>query len=365
MLVKEFKQIFRNKAMLPIIFVMPIVQMLILVNAATFEIKNIDLAIQDDDHSQTSQQLVTKLLSTGYYRLVGSVSSTKEGQRLMDQNKIDLLVQIPNNFEVDLQRNNKSAVMLDVSAIDGSAASLIFYYTSSIIQDYNTQTIQKWHTLPQALSPPVVVESRFWYNEELEYDNYITPGLMVILVTMIGMFLSAMNIVREKEIGTMEQLNVTPVSKSQFIISKLLPFWIIGMFELAFGLAIGKLIFNFPIVGSIPLIFGFAAIYLVMVLGLGLIISTIADTQLQAMLTSWFFVVIFILMSGLFTSVENMPPWAQDIAWSTPVTYFMQLIRMVLLKGSEFQHVTRHFTVISIMAVVSVTVAVLTYRKRS
>ncbi len=362
---KEFKQIFRNKAMLPIIFVMPVVQLLILVNAATFEIKNIDLAILDRDHSPVSRQLTNKLLSMGYYRLHTRVASLKEGQLLMDQNKIDLLLQFPPGFAAALQRDDRATVMLDISAIDGSAASIIYYYTNTIILDFNTGIMQRWHNLPEQPGLPLTVESRFWYNEELAYKNYITPGLVVILVTMVGMFLTAMNVVREKEIGTIEQLNVTPITKTQFIVSKLLPFWIIGMFEMAFGLGVGKLIFAFPVVGSVPLLFAFAAIYLVVVLALGLLISTVTHTQQQAMLVSWFFVVIFILMSGLFTAVENMPEWAQKITAFNPVTYFMQFIRMVLLKGSQLQHVARHFLVISVMAVVSISLAVFTYRKRS
>jgi len=365
LLKKEFKQIFRNKAMLPLIFVMPIIQLLILVNAATFEIKKIDVAFFDQDHSQTSKSLTNKLLSMGYYVLYENVNSLKEGQLLMDQNKIDLLIQIPANFESDLQRDNKAFLMLDVSSIDGAAASIIYYYTNSIIFDFNTELIQKWHNFPAKLTFPLKVESRFWFNEELEYKNYITPGLVVILVTMIGTFLSSMNVVREKEIGTIEQLNVTPITKPQFIISKLLPFWFIGMFEMMFGLGIGKLIFDFPIVGSIPLLFAFTAIYLVVVLGLGLIISTVTHTQQQAMLISWFILVIFLLMSGLFTAVENMPDWAQKITAFNPITYFMQLIRMVLLKGSEFHHVVKHFIIISIMAFVSISIAVFTYRKRA
>ena len=365
LLKKEFKQIFRNKAMLPIIFVMPLIQLLILVNAATFEIKKIDVAILDQDHSQTSKSLTNKFLSMGYYKLQDNVSSLKEGQLLMDQNKIDLLIHFPTKFESDLLRDNKSSLMLDISAIDGAAASIIYYYTNTIIFDFNTDIIQKWHNLPTKLTLPLKVESRFWFNEELEYKNYITPGLVVILVTMIGAFLSSMNVVREKEIGTIEQLNVTPITKTQFIISKLLPFWIIGMFEMMFGLGVGKLIFDFPIVGFVPLLFGFAAIYLIVVLSMGLIISTVTHTQQQAMLISWFILVIFLLMSGLFTAVENMPDWAQKITAFNPVTYFMQLIRMVLLKGSEFHHVFRHFIIISIMALVSLTTAVITYRKRA
>jgi drug efflux transport system permease protein len=362
---KEFKQIFRNKAMLPIIFALPIVQLVILVNAATFEIKRINIAILDQNHSQTSSMVVNKLLSTGYYHIEAYVSSSKEGHLLMDQNKIDLLVEIPPEFEADLRRHHRAKILLDVSAIDGSAANIIFYYTNSVILDFNGQIIQKWYNLPTKLAVPLRIEFRYWFNQELDYKNYITPGLVVILVTMIAMFLSAMNIVREKEIGTIEQLNVTPITKGQFIISKLLPFWFIGMFEMAFGLGVGKLIFDFPVLGSVPLLFAFAAIYLVVILSMGLIISTITHTQQQAMLISWFFVVIFILMSGLFTAVENMPPWAQDITAFNPVTYFMQFIRMVLLKGSGFQHVTRHFIIISAMAIVTMTIAVSTYSKRA
>jgi ABC-2 type transport system permease protein len=365
MLKKEFRQIFRNKAMLPIIFVMPIVQLLILVNAATFEIKKIDIAILDQDRSQTSRAMMNKLLSTGYYQLHSHIETMKDGQFYMDQNEIDMIVNIPPNFESDLHTENKAKVMLDVSAIDGATASIMYYYTNSIIFDFNKDIVQNWNKLPMKLRNPLVVESRYWYNEELEYKNYITPGLMVVLVTMIGMFLSSMNVVREKELGTIEQLNVTPITKPQFIISKMLPFWILGLFELGFGLAVGKLIFDFPVVGSIPLLFGFAAIFLIVVLSLGLIVSTITNTQQQAMLISWFFAVIFILMSGLFTPVENMPGWAQDLTLLNPIAYFMQLIRMILLKGSEFEHITRHFIHISIMAVVGVIVAMFTYRKRS
>ncbi len=364
LLKKEFRQIFRNRAMLPIIFVMPVVQLLILVNAATFEIKNIQVAIVDEDMSQESRELVNKLLSTGYYQAVAFPASIRQGQRLMDHNKIDLFIQIPAGFAADLQHEGRATIGLDISAIDGSAASIIYFYTNTILADYNSAIMARWLHLAKRPALPVELRTRYLFNEELEYKNYITPGLMVVLVTMVTMFLAAMNIVREKELGTIEQLNVTPITKTQFIISKLLPFWLIGMFELAFGLAVGKLIFDFPIEGSLPLLFAFAAIYMPVGLALGLLISTVTHTQQQAMLISWFFVVIFILMSGLFTAIENMPDWAQTLTLFNPVAYFMQLIRMVLLKGSEFHNVVRHFVVIGLMAVAMLTLAVVSYRKQ-
>ena len=164
---------------------------------------------------------------------------------------------------------------------------------------------------------------------------------------------------------TIEQLNVTPITKTQFIISKLLPFWFIGLFVFAFGLVVGKLIFQFPVLGSITLLFAFTGLYLTAVLGIGLFISTVTNTQQQAMLIAWFFLVIFILMSGLFNAIENMPSWAQKIAWFNPVSYFVEFIRLVLLKGSEFRHVIRHFVVIGVMSLVINTLAILTYNKRS
>jgi len=365
LLQKEFIQIFRNKGMLPIIFAVPIVQLIILVNAATFEMKNVNLLIVDKDHSQESARLINKFAASNYYTLSPIASDGSRSQEMLDMGTVDGVLTIPNNFSTDLLRENTASLLIEVNAIDGSSASLVYFYTSSIIRDFNQNLVQDWLNMPQEVKPVITMISSFWYNPELEYKNLMVPGLLVILVTMVGMFLSGMNIVREKELGTIEQINVTPIKKSQFIIGKLFPFWIIGMFELGFGLIIGKLIFDFPIEGSIGLVFSFAAIYLTLVLGMGLLVSTITNTQQQAMLISWFFLVIFVLMSGLFTAIENMPGWAQKITWFNPVAYFVQLIRLILLKGSQFADVSSQFLKITVMALVVNALAIWNYRKRS
>lgn len=362
---KEFLQIFRNKGMLPIIFVVPIVQLLVLVNAANFEIKNIRFAVLDNDQSQTSHELVQKLVGTNYFILKGNLKNEAEAKSFLAKRKADMILQIPQKFENDLERMHSASLYMSVNAIDGSAASLTNFYANSVILDYNKQIVVDQLRLPVNPTLPIQTEARYWFNSELKYSSFMTPGILAVLVTMVGMFLSSMNIVREKEIGTIEQLNVTPITKSQFIIGKLTPFWVIGMFMLAFGLAVGKLIFDFPVVGNIGLLFSFAAIYLVAVLGMGLFVSTITHTQQQAMLISWFFIVIFVLMSGLFTSIDNMPEWAQKITWFNPMAYFVELIRMVLLKGSQFHDVARHFGVLTVMAVVINGFAVFNYRKRA
>jgi drug efflux transport system permease protein len=361
---KEFLQISRNKPILGMITVLPIVQLLVLVNAANFEIKNIKFVVLNNDKSQTSQELVQKFEANSYFTLVAGVSNEIQAQQLLEKREVDMVLQIPAKFESDLQRIRKAGLFLGVNAIDGSAAGLISYYANTVIIDFNKQIVVDQLRLPDIPKLPIRTEPRFWFNPELVYSAFMTPGLLVVLVTMVGMFLTSMNIVREIEIGTIEQLNVTPITKVQFIIAKLTPFWIIGMFILAFGLTVGKLMFDFPIVGNLLVLFAFAGVYLLVVLGMGLFISTITHTQQQAMLISWFFLVIFILMSGLFTAVDSMPDWAQKLTLFNPVTYFVELIRMVLLKGSGFQHVANHFIIVAIMAVITNTFAILNYRKR-
>jgi len=191
----------------------------------------------------------------------------------------------------------------------------------------------------------------------------MVPGILVLLVTMLTLFLSSMNIVREKEIGTLEQINVTPIRKYQFVIGKLFPFWVLGLVILTVGLIIAKVIFSVPILGSIGLIYFFTSVYLLVILGIGLIISNNSDTQQQAMFVAWFFTVIFILMSGLFTPIESMPVWAQNLTLLNPIRYFVEIIRMVMLKGATFSDISRPFFMIVFYAFALNGIAIWSYRK--
>jgi ABC-2 type transport system permease protein len=199
----------------------------------------------------------------------------------------------------------------------------------------------------------------------MSYKVLMVPGLLVVLVTLLGMFLSSMNIVREKEIGTIEQLNVTPIRKWQFILGKQLPFWFISLFLLALGLAVGKLAFDIPMEGSLLLLFAFAAVYTWVMLGLGFLLSTFADTQQQAMFLAWFILVIFILLSGLFSPIDNMPDWARTLTLFNPVRYFIEVVRMVLLKGSGLAAISTQFMVTAVFAAGINVLAVMNYRKRA
>lgn len=362
---KEFIQIFRNRSMLPIIFVMPVIQLIILANAATLDLRRIDMVVVDQDMSQSSRALVSKFNGSPFYKINAAFLSVKEAEEALHKGKAGVILNIPQDFEKDLIKENKAKIQLMVDAINGMAAGLINAYSSAIIADFNKEVISDLVTIPipDGVNKTINTIPYYWYNPQLSYKNFMVPGILGILITMIGMFLACMNLVREKEIGTIEQINVTPIHKYHFIAGKLIPFWIIAIVELAFGLAVGKLLFNIPFLGNIPLLFGFTALYLLVILSFGLFISTFADTQQQAMFIAWFIAMVFIMMSGLFTSVENMPEWAQILNKLNPIAYFMRVVRMIILKGSGFKDVLNEIVILSGYFVVIVNLAIWRYKK--
>ena len=363
---KEFRQIFRNRSMLPIIFVLPMVQLLILSNAASFEIKNIKFSYIDNDHSVASRELVSKFQASNYFNIIESFDSKKEADLQMQTGKVDVILEIPNHFERDLITENSTNLSVSINAIDGAAAGVENVYISQIVTGFNQKIQTQLYQYNEAsyVQPVnIVTIPSFWYNNTLNYKTFMVPGILVLLVTMLTLFLSSMNIVREKEIGTLEQINVTPIRKYQFIIGKLFPFWVLGLVILTVGLTIAKVVFNVPILGNIGLIYFFTSVYLLVILGIGLIISNYSDTQQQAMFVAWFFTVIFILMSGLFTPIESMPQWAQNLTLLNPIRYFVEIIRMVMLKGATFSDISRPFFIIVGYAFILNGIAVWSYKK--
>lgn len=365
LLKKEFKQIFRNRMMLPVIFVIPVVQMIILVYAASLEMKNIDLVVVDHDLSQTSRRLTASFEGSAFYTLQGNTQHDEAAENLMIRDRADLIIRLNHGFEKDLVNEGSADIQLIINAINATEAGLIQGYTQQINQKFNQDIRTEWSGMQHAGQAQWRMIPSFWFNPRLDYKIYMFSGILVILVTLIGMFLTALNLVREKELGTAEQINVTPVRKYQFVVSKLLPFWIIALFELAFGLVLGRILFDLPIRGSLPLLFGFASVYLLAVLGIGLFFSTFSQTQQQLMFVAFFFMITFILMSGVFTPAESMPDWAQKINIINPMAYFMRVNRMILLKGSGFQDISRDFYSLGLFAIVMLTLAINNYRKTS
>ena len=363
---KEFIQVFRNKTMLPMIFLVPLMQMLILVFAATYDLKNVNIYVVNQDLSETSRELVSRFEASPFFHIYDASLDVQDAENSFKKEEADFVMLIPPAFERDLIRDDQAEVQLLINAIDGNKASLIYSYTLGIISRFNKSVIAEWKSLPE-FNPPrrIEVKDSYWFNPELDYKWYMAPGILAILVTIIGMFLSGMNLVREKEIGTIEQLNVTPIKKYQFILGKLVPFLVIALFDLAFGLVIARVVFDLPIVGSLSLLFGFAALYLVGVLGLGLFISTVTETQQQVMFVTFFFMMIFILMGGIFTPVESMPEWAQTLNRINPIYYFMRIMRMVVLKGSGFFDLLDEFVSLTIIGTAFLGLSIWRYRKTS
>lgn len=362
---KEFKQIFRNKALLPMILVAPVVQLLILPLAADYEIKNIRISIVDHDRSAWSRQLVSTITASGYFQLSDYGHSYQDAFKQIEKDESDLILEIPLDFEKHLVKEKNEKLFIAANAINGIKAGLGTAYLGQIITAYNSNIQMDW--IPQAKFnpvPQVEVTSSNWFNPHLNYSFFMVPGILAVLITMVGAYMCGLNIVKEKEIGTIEQINVTPIKKYQFILGKLIPFWIIGLFIFSVGLfLIARLVYGIVPAGSLLLLYGYLAIYLVAVLGLGLLISTFAETQQQAMSVTFFFIIIFMLMSGLFTSIDSMPAWAYYIAKLNPVTYFIEVMRMIVLKGSRFSDIKDHFLIMIGFAVFLNAFAIWNYKK--
>src|SRR6186997_49774 len=363
---KEFRQIFRDPGILRIILIMPVIQLLILPWAADYEIKNIKLAVVDHDHSEYSRQLINKITSSGYFILTDYTSSYKHSLEKIESDQSDLILQVPDHFEKDLVKEDEAKLFMAINAINGVKANLGGAYLRSIIQNYNSDVRTEWIQFPR-FSPETNIEvtSSNWFNPLMNYKYFMVPGILVILVTMVGSFLASLNIVKEKEIGTIEQINVTPVKKYQFILGKLIPFWVLGLIVLSLGLLISRIAYGITPAGSFFTIYVFAAVYLLAVLGLGLLISTYSVNQQQAMLLSFFLMMIFILLGGLYTSIDSMPEWAKWITRFNPVSYFIEVMRMVVLKGSNLTDIKYQLLAMGGFAVMFNGWAIISYHKRS
>ena len=345
---------------------MPVIQLLVLPWAADYEVKNIKLAVTDQDHSEYSRQLINKVAASGYFILTEYSDSYAGALQQIEKDEADIVLQIPAKFEKDLVKQNEASLFLAINAINGVKANLGGAYLRTIIQDYNRQVRTEWVQLPR-FSPETQIEitSSNWFNPLMNYKYFMVPGILVILLTLVGTNLASVNIVKEREIGTIEQINVTPIKKYHFILGKLIPFWILGLVVLTIGLLISRLAYGIIPAGSFLTIYVFAALYLLAVLGLGLLLSTYSVNQQQSMLLSFFLMMIFILLGGLYTSIDSMPEWAKWITRFNPVSYFIDVMRMVILKGSGLADIKQHLLIMTGFAVVFNGWAVLSYRKRS
>ena len=354
---KEFLQIFRDRLMVGQMILMPMIQLLLLSSAATFEVKSARLYVVDHDHTVASRALVERLRASGRFVVTGSsLSMRRADAALLDRDAGAILV-IPADFERSLVRERGDTVQLVLNAEDGAAAGVTASYASQVVASYARER-------SSAAAPAIDVRMRGWYNPALDYRDYMVPGILVQLVTVIGTLLTAMNIVREKELGTLDQLSVTPLSRSAFIAAKLIPLWCIALLELALGLLVARFVFHVPMRGSLVLVFAAAAVYLIAALGMGLFVSTLVATQQQAMFVTFFIVMIYLLMSGLFTPVRSMPTWAQWMTEGNPVKHFIVIMRAILLRGAGLGDILRPLFILATFGAVVLALAVRQYGRR-
>jgi ABC-2 type transport system permease protein len=380
----EVLHVVRDRATLAQVLLIPIVQLLVLANAATFRVRETPMDVVDLDHTGTSRALVSHFAASGQFRLVGRPASTALANSDLLRGVVALVLAIPAGFERQLVRTGVAPVQLVLNAERGPAAGIVQLYASRILSTFaqdGAQALRPAEAVgqagavargpvvgawgPVAGAPRIEVRVRGWYNATLDYRHYMVPGILVGLVTIIGTLLTAQNIAREKELGTIEQLNVTPITRAELIAAKLLPLWVLGLVELALGLLAGWLAFGVPVRGSLLLLLAVAAVYLVAALGLGLWISTVVKTQQQAMFVTFFIVVIYMLMSGLFTPIDSMPRWVQMVAEFNPMKHFVLIARTVLVKGASFVEVRRPFVILVVYAGLVFWFAARQYRKRS
>ena len=366
LLEKEFRQIRRNKSLPRMVIMMPLVALALFPMVANFDIKNINLAVVDNNHSSYSNRLLQKVTSSGYFRLTDVSSNYKDALFSIEQDNADVILEIPPQFEKDLVSNGKSEVLISANTVNGMKGGLSSAYLLSIINDFSAEIRSEWINTEQfSQKKPAEIIPRYNYNPHLEYKYTMVPAIMMMMLAMITGFLPALNIVGEKEKGTIEQMNVTPVSRFTLILSKLIPYWVMGFLVISICFFVAWLFYGMISIGGYALIYLFAAVFTLAFSGFGLIISNYASNVQQGMFIMFFFVITFIFLSGLYTPVSSMPEWTQTVSRISPLRYMVEALRFIFLKGSGFSDLIWHFAALCGFAVFFNSWAVLSYRKSS
>lgn len=363
---KEFKLIWRNPMVLGIIIMMPVLTMLVLPFATNQEVKNVKITIVDHDRSSTSRRLTEKILSSEYFQLESTASTYTAAMDRMDSGATDIILEIPANLERDCRRGTPATLLVGANAVNGTRGALGSRYLTMVIFDFPfSGSSPRISSQIAGKVPMISAEPSFRFNPHLDYKVFMIPGLLVILVSQLATSLPALNIVGEKETGTIEQMNVSPVGKTQFIIGKLVPCWMVGFIALLLGSFIAWIIHDIHPHGSWTAMLTLSAIYILALSGLGLMISNYSNTMQQAMFVIFFLSMIMMLTCGLFTPVKSMPQWAQLLTAGNPLTYYTRAMRLIWLQGAGFRATLPQFTVITLMALLLNLWAILSYRKRS
>jgi len=365
---KEFKLIKRNRVLPVIIFVMPVVFLLVLPFAANFEVKNIRLAIVNNDHSIYSKRFIEKIGSSNYFQIVANESSFGAAlKNQIESGKADAILEVPQHFERDLMKQKATKVLITANAVDGMKGMMGTAYLSAITVDFSKNISMELTAFNDItlLQQTLQITHRALFNPLMNYKAYMVPAILMMLLVLMCGAMPAVSIVMEKENGTIEQMNVTPVKKFYFILAKIIPFWIIGFIVLTIGFIIAYLVYGLLPAGSFGTLYIAAAVFILTMTGIGLVVSNKSDTMQQAMMIAMFFLVVFILMSGLLTPIASMPRWAQWLTYGNPLRYYAEIMRFVYLKGCTIFDILPQLTSLLTFAISANLWAVISYKKRN
>ena len=333
---KELLELRQDPRLFSIIFIAPVVQLGMLGYAATTDVKNVPLLVVDQDRSPASRQLISRFDASPYFSIAGTVSGVNDVDPWLERGRAWLSLVIPPDYHKDLDAGRPVTLQVIADGTDSSSTGIAMGYAASLVNAFNQDLLRERLLAAGQTTPPTAIEARIrvWFNPELESRYFMIPGIVALLLLVITTNLSSMAVVREKELGTLEQLNVTPITRWQLIVGKLLPYGVIGIVDVILVTAVAVFWFKIPLLGSPALLFGTSCIYLLTTLGLGLFISTISSTQQQAMMTATFFVMTpMMYLSGFIFPIENMPAVIQPITYLIPLRYFIIIVRGIFLKG--------------------------------
>ncbi len=361
MLIKEFIQVFRDPRMRIVLFVIPILQTVIFSYAVNMDVKNIPTAVLDRDNSSESRNLVAVMASSGYFTVTERLSDDADMRRLLDRGTVRLVLNIEHGFGERLRRGATSQLQVLLDGSDSNTAGIILGYLARLATAYNTGLQREYAARHLGAAPrvgQVQLVTRAWFNDNLASPPFYVPAVITNILFIITMLLSALAIVREKEIGTIEQVIVSPIRKHEFILGKTLPFVLIGYIDVVLISVVGTLVFDVPVRGSLWLLFLGTTLFLMSSLGIGLLISTVSQTQQQAMMTAFFIIFPAMLLSGFAFPIENMPEPVQWLTLLNPLRYYMVVIRGIFLKGVGLAALWEQMAALAVIGVVVLSVAI-------
>jgi ABC-2 type transport system permease protein len=372
---KEFFQTLRDPRMLGLLFAPPLLQLIIFGYAVNLDVEHTRTAWMDMDRTQESGDLLEAFRGSHYFQVIAIPSRDDEVRKLLDRGEVQAVICVLPGFARDIQRGNPTNVQILIDGTNSNTAAIVSNYASQIVARYALEVLrdqQNSRLVSATLAargpasaplPALAAQPRVWFNPDLRSRVYFVPGVVVNIIALVTIMLTSMSIVREKEIGTMEQLMVTPIRPIELMLGKLLPFALVGIFEVALVVTAALLIFQTPLRGSVLFLFACSLVFLLTTLGVGLFISTISQTQQQAMISSFFFFMPALLLSGFAFPVRNMPPVVQYLTYLNPVRYFMEIVRGLFLKGVGLQFLWPQVLALLVLGVAILGISSLRFRR--